>query len=490
MKKLKKVISLILTLFLTFNVSVFADDTKTEEKDPAKTYESYIVDQSVATVKNRYVFDDVTELDMYRNALRQVLYKNPELLDEALKGIFNNLDPNSEYYTKEEYDLFMQNLLNELCGIGVIVSEHDDGLLVSKVLKNTPASRSNLKRYDVIIAVDDISISGMSIDQAKTYIVGEKGTDVKLTVMRNGEKIDITMQRDTFVTEMGYYQVIENGTIGYINLYGFEGHASEFVDEAVAHFESLGIKNVIMDIRDNPGGDLNEYINICSHFIPEGPVIKLVGKNPTDVSIFYSRLEKIKFNLVVLVNGGSASASEAFSGAVQDTKAGVVIGETTFGKGTKQMVSRIISGGGIRLTDAQYLTAGGRNIHKVGITPDIEIKNPVVKYNRKYFDEINHDQVRRLGDKDPVIKAYKQRLLALGFEVGIPNDEFDEKLFDAVYDFQYATGLHPYGVLDFTTQMEIEKIIGFQDISLDKQLEKAIEILNEQNLEKYMTNEE
>ena len=206
---MKKVISLILTLFLTFNVSVFADDTKTEEKDPAKTYESYIVDQSVATVKNRYVFDDVTELDMYRNALRQVLYKNPELLDEALKGIFNNLDPNSEYYTKEEYDLFMQNLLNELCGIGVIVSEHDDGLLVSKVLKNTPASRSNLKRYDVIIAVDDISISGMSIDQAKTYIVGEKGTDVKLTVMRNGEKIDITMQRDTFVTEMGYYQVIE-----------------------------------------------------------------------------------------------------------------------------------------------------------------------------------------------------------------------------------------------------------------------------------------
>ncbi len=491
---MKKVISLILIFMLAFNVSVLASDADSanvsSEKGPLNTFENYVIDQSVKTVKDRYVFDDVSELDMYKNALKQVIAKSPELLDEALKGIFNNLDPNSEYYTKEEYDSFMQSLTNEMCGIGVIVSEYETGgLLVASVMKNTPASRSGIKRYDIITKIDDTSILEMSLDEAKVLIAGAKDTPVKVTVMRGETELDFTIIRDTIISEVGYYQVIENGTIGYINLYRFEGHCAEFVDEAVAHFEANGIKNVIMDIRNNPGGNLNEYVDVCRHFIPSGPVIKLVGKAQGDVAIFYSRLEKIKFNLVVLINEHSASASEAFAGAVQDTKAGVVVGTTSYGKGTKQIVSRIISGGGIRLTDAQYYTPGGRNIHKIGITPDVEIKNTLVKYNRKYFDEINHDKVRKQGDKDPVIKAYKQRLNALGFDVGIPNDEFDEKMFYAVSDFQYMTNLYPYGVLDFTTQLEIEKVIGFQDITLDKQLEKAIEILNENDLEKYMSYE-
>ena len=241
-----------------------------------------------------------------------------------------------------------------------------------------------------------------------------------------------------------------------------------------------------MDLRDNPGGDLNEFVKVCQYFIPKGPVIHLVGKNGQDEKTFYSELEKTQFDLAVLINGNSASASEAFSGAVQDTKAGIIIGETSYGKGTKQLVSRIISGGGIRLTDAEYLTAGKRHIHGVGIIPDIEIKNKVVKYNRKYYEEITHDGILKQGDTGRVVKAYKQRLKALGFEVGIPNEEFDENMFYAVMDFQYLTGLYPYGVLDITTQMRIEEIISQSDVMLDTQLDKAIEVLKDGNINEYI----
>ena len=464
------------------------ETTEQPKEFTTDTFENYVVDKAVATVDKMYVFDDVKDIDMYKNALKRILAKNPELLDEALKGIFNNLDPNSEYYTAEEYNAFIQSLSNELCGIGVIVTQADDkqGLLITSVIKNTPASKSGLKRYDTIIAIDDVLITGLSLNEAKPFIAGEKGSEVKITVMRNGEKLDFVMKRDTIISEVGYYQLIENDTIGYINLSRFEGHCAEFMGEAAKYFKEKGIKNVIIDLRNNPGGDLNEFVEVCQYFIPKGPVIHLVGKDGKNKTTMYSELEERYFDLAVLVNGHSASASEAFSGAVQDTKSGAIIGEKTYGKGTKQIVSRIISGGGIRLTDAEYLTAGERHIHGVGIIPDFEIANKEVKYDRKYFEEITHDKILKQGDTGSVVKAYKQRLYQLGFDVGIPNDEFDEKMFYAVMDFQYATGLYPYGELDLTTQMKIEEIISSGNIIIDKQLEKAIDIFKTREIKDYV----
>ena len=256
------------------------ETTEQQKEFTTDTFENYVVDKAVATVDKMYVFDDVKDIDMYKNALKRILAKNPELLDEALKGIFNNLDPNSEYYTAEEYNAFIQSLSNELCGIGVIVTQADDkqGLLITSVIKNTPASKSGLKRYDTIIAIDDVLITGLSLNEAKPFIAGEKGSEVKITVMRNGEKLDFMMKRDTIISEVGYYQLIENDTIGYISLSRFEGHCAEFMGEAAKYFKEKGIKNVIIDLRNNPGGDLNEFVEVCQYFIPKGPVIHLVGK--------------------------------------------------------------------------------------------------------------------------------------------------------------------------------------------------------------------
>ena len=219
---------------------------------------------------------------------------------------------------------------------------------------------------------------------------------------------------------------------------------------------------------------------------PKGPIISFEYKDPKKNFSFDSDLENPKYDIIALINGNSASASEAFAGAVQDTNVGIAIGEQSYGKGTKQLVSRIVSGGGVRLTDSEYLTAGGRHINGVGITPDIYLKNRVVKYDRKYYAPLVHDRILSQGDTGEDVLCFKQRLGALGFFVEIPNDEFDENMYYAVKDFQQMTGLYPYGVLDFTTQLKIEEVLKQCEVEIDDQLAKAVEVFNYGSTAEYM----
>lgn len=463
-----------------------AEDVSAEETGEftTDTYENYIVDITVKTLDSTYKFD-IEEKDVYRNALRQILAKNPELLDDALKGIFSNLDQHSEYYTKEEYDKFIEELSNEYCGIGVVVVQHEKGLSVMSVMKNSPASASGIKKYDIITKVDGVSLEGMTIDEARVHVLGEQGSELTLDVIRDNEIISISTKRDVVSQDCGYYNVI-NQNIGYIKLYSFDGHAHDFVTEALTHFDKLHITKVIFDLRDNPGGSLDEFVKIGNMFFPEGNIISFEYKNEKNNYSIKSTLKNPKYDIIALTNGMSASASEAFAGAVQDTGVGIVLGTQTYGKGTKQLVSRIISGGGVRLTDSEYLTAGGRHINGVGITPDIEIENYIGKYDKNNYAPLVHDRVLKIGDTGEDVLCFKQRLDALGFEVEIPNDVFDENMYYAVLDFQSMTGLYPYGVLDFTTQLKIEEVLKSCNVEVDNQLEKAIEVFKFGSTKAYM----
>lgn len=457
---------------------------ETTDEIDVDTFENYIIDQTAKMLNNTYKFD-VNYKDVYRNALRMVLAKNPELLDDALKGIFSNLDEHSEYYTKEEYDSFIKQISNEYYGIGVIVVAHEMGLNVMSVVKNSPASGAGVKKYDIITKVNGTSIEGMSIDEAKSYIVGEIDTDITIEVIRNGEVITISMKRGVVSTESGFYNVID-GNIGYISLYSFDGHSYDFVAEALKYFDSLGITKIIFDLRDNPGGSLDEFVKIGNMFFPEGPIISFEYKDEKNNFYLSSTLKNPKYDVIALVNGMSASASEAFAGAVQDTNVGIVIGTKSYGKGTKQFVSRIVSGGGVRITDSEYLTAGGRHINGVGIIPDIIIENPIEKYDKNNYAPLVHDRVLKIGDKGEDVLCFKQRLDALGFNVEIPNDVFDENMYYAVLDFQSLTGLYPYGVLDFNTQLKIEDVLKSCEVEVDKQLQKAIEVFKTGSTYEYM----
>lgn len=471
------------------NVEGSTDATVTEEVDideiELDTFENYVIDQTAKMLNQTYKFDSNPK-DVYRNALRLILAKNPELLDEALKGIFSNLDEHSEYFTKEEYESFVKEIANEYYGIGVIVVTHDKGLSVMSVIKNSPASRAGVRKYDIINKVNGTSIEGMGIEEAKSYIIGPKDTDVVIEVFRGEDVVTLSMKRDVVSAESGFYNILE-GDIGYIQLYSFDGHSSDFIAQTLKTFDEQNITKVIFDLRDNPGGSLEEYVKIGNMFFPEGPIISFEYKDETKNSSLYSTLKKTKYDVITLVNGMSASAAEAFAGAVQDTKVGIVLGTKSFGKGTKQLVSRIISGGGVRLTDAEYLTAGGRHINGTGIIPDIIVENHIGKYNKKYFAPLTHDRVLKVGDTGQDVLCYKQRLDALGFNVEIPNDVFDENMYYAVMDFQAITGLYPYGVLDFTTQLKIEDILkSLDEIEVDIQLEEAIKIFNFGTTKEYM----
>ncbi len=466
------------------NMGVFAQEAA--EEFTTDTFENYVADSAAEAIEQLYKFGMAKE-DIYRNALRQVLAEHPELLDSALKGMFGNLDANSEYYTKEEFDALLEYLNNEFSGIGVQVMAVEEGLRVVSVVPDSPAAAAGMRSEDIIIVIDGVELAGMTLDEAKQYILGEPGTQLAVGYLRGGEYLESLLTREMIVEESGFYQIIEDGTIGYIMLYSFDGHSAEFVDRALAEFDQNGVTKVIMDLRNNPGGTISEFVKICERFIPAGPVIHLEYNDETQNEVYYSHLEQTKYELAVLINENSASAAEAFTGAVQDTRAGVVIGVQSYGKGTKQMVSRIISGGGIRLTDAEYLTTNKRHINGVGITPDVVVENPVVPYDRKYFEPLTHDRVLSVGDTGKDVLCFEQRLHTLGVLEQLPDETYDQDTFDAVKLFQELTGLFPYGVLDLTTQMRIESVISSGNIPLDKQLEKAVELLSTGTGGQYMT---
>ncbi len=503
MKKItNKVLSLILVLLLVFQFSAFAQDTEVQteqtteessqevtevqEEKPLNedTFERYIVEGMVDAVDKSYRYG-IDREEIYKSIISRMLALNPELMDDALRAIFDQLDIHSEYYTPEEYKELMDYVTNTFCGIGVIISETDEGLFVMSVLPNSPASQNNLIVGDILVSADGRSLAGLSTDEAKKLIVGEEGTSVTIGVMRNGEYSEKTMVRAKVENVSGFYDVI-NGKIGYISLDSFDGHCDKMITEALNSFDEKNITKVIIDLRYNPGGSLDEYVKVCQHFFPKGPVISMDFKDPEKKEVYYSENENPKYTLAVLINKHSASAAEAFAGAVQDTKVGVIIGEKSFGKGTKQFISRIWTGGGVKLTDAEYLTAGGRRINNVGIYPDIEVENELVKYSKEIFGTLKIESKLKLGDRSEEVVKIKHRLTILGYDVGYPgNDLFDEKMWAATCSFQRATDLYPYGVMDFSTQLMLENVLATSKVRPDTQLETAIKVLTDDSWKDY-----
>lgn len=484
---MKKLISFVLVICMTFSISLsFASspDTTQPTTDISSDYAETIVKSAIEIVKLNYRFDITTE-ELYKNALMQIIKDHPEVWESAFKGIFNNLDDHSTYFTKEEYTNFYENLSGEFCGIGVGIMEFEEGLYVTKVYKNSPAEKVGMKNGDLIIKANGVSIIGMQFEEAKSHIVGEKGTDVTIGFIRDGIYTEKTMMRDNVVVESGEYKTLENNTIGFIELYNFDEHSNEFIKQALAHFANYNIKNIIIDLRNNPGGSLVAFVDICQHFIPQGPVIHIDYKNPLNSFTLKSENPNPKYNLIVLTNENSASASEAFSGAVQDTGVGIVVGSQTFGKGTMQNVTKFKVGGGIKLTEAVYLTPNRRNINGKGIEPDVKVKDKEIKYTDANLLPITYNKVLKMGDTGDDVKALKQRLKLLGLSVNDESDVFDTEMFFATKKFQELQGLYPYGVMDITTQVAVENIFMPATISDNKVFNTAVEIFRTGTFESY-----
>ena len=489
---IKKILALILCALLcvSFPLYAFADEASADSAqdaplggDDAVKY----INEAVSLIMTRYKFD-VNKANLYRDALTEILKNNPELLDAAFKGMFENLDDYSFYYTKEELDSFLGGMAAEVCGIGVLVTSDEAGLIISKVYDISPAKEGGLMQGDIITHAEGIYIGGMDIELAKQNIVGPENTPVTITYLRNGVSAEITLTRRKVAIDAGFYQIVEEGKIGYIALHEFNNNAAEFTKKALSEFDSKGIKDIIIDLRNNPGGGLNELVDMCSLFIPTGPAIHLEYKNPLRFTTLYAENEGEinKYNLAVLINKNSASASEAFSAAVQDTRSGIVIGETSFGKGTMQNIVPFKIGGGIKITEAEYLSPNGRKVNGIGVTPDVVAPDKISAYERADIEPMKYERILQIGDTGKDVLAIEERLRILGILDVVPDEVFDYDTYLATLSFQKATELYPYGVMDYTTQAKVDGMLNGSEVKSDTSYKKAVEILKEGSLQDYM----
>ncbi|SDY69721.1 carboxyl-terminal processing protease [Proteiniborus ethanoligenes] len=298
-----------------------------------------------------------------------------QLVEGAIKGALSVLDGYSSYYTENEFKELNETLSGEFGGIGVHITEKDGYILVVSPIKGTPGFKAGILPEDLIVTVDDVDIKGFTTQKAASLIRGEPGTTVKLGIRRNGEDKLLYFNLTRAIIEINpvEYEILKNN-IGYIKITEFNDHALENVIKVLGEFDNNKVKKVIFDLRNNPGGGLNEVLNILRFLIPEGPLVHIRDANE-NIRTYNSYLDAPKYKLAVLVNGGSASASEIFAGAVQDRGVGTIIGTKTFGKGTVQTVLTLVNGGGLKLTTAEYLTPNKNPVNNVGIEPDIIVEN-------------------------------------------------------------------------------------------------------------------
>lgn len=297
--------------------------------------------------------------------------------DGVLKGMFSQLkDPYSVYMNKEDFKAFTESTTGEYGGLGMHLWVNKDNLItVVSPIEGSPAERAGIQSGDIIFQVDDMTISGENYDEAVNHMRGEPNTKVTIMIKRQSvsEPIKLTLTREMIKVKTVKTTTLANGSVGYLKFSAFEEDSSkEFITKMNA-LKSQGIKGLIVDLRQNGGGSLYECEQIADALLGK-QVIVYTQDRKNKKEYYYSDDRKLGLPIVVLVDGGSASASEILTGAVKDTKSGIIVGEKTFGKGIVQSVIELKDGTAIKLTTSQYFTPNGINIHGKGIMPDVVVK--------------------------------------------------------------------------------------------------------------------
>ena len=294
--------------------------------------------------------------------------------DTALyRGLFGALDKYSSYFTPEEYEDYTAGLSGEIVGIGTTIEAYDDVVRVVQPIADGPAERAGILAEDIIWKVDQTELAGLTLDESVDLMRGEAGTAVTIFVRRGSEDLEFRLIRARITTSSVNWEV-RDGQIGYIRISHFEQPTANQFRQAMRQLEQEVIRGLVIDLRSNPGGYLHSVVEVAQQILDQTTIVTEVSRDGREKVYASQSGNKLEIPYVVLVNRSSASASEIMAGAIQDTESAKIIGETTTGKGVVQTSYRLADGSGFRVTTARYLTPAGRDIHGVGIEPDITIE--------------------------------------------------------------------------------------------------------------------
>jgi carboxyl-terminal processing protease len=327
------------------------------------------------TYKELKIFTDV--LDIVEKT-----YVDPvdskQLIRGAIKGMIGTLDPHSSYLSPDAYKEFQINTHGEFEGLGIVITKVDGIITVISPIEGTPAFRAGVESGDKIIKVEGEETKDMDIEEAVKKMRGPKGTSVTITVIRESldKPKDFTITRDTIPLKSVRAFSLKDG-YGYIRIKNFQDNTTEDFEKALKKLESgeVPLRGLILDLRSNPGGPLDQAVNIADLFLGKGTIVSIKGRIKLHNKVYAAHSDKEQriYPIIALINGGSASAAEIVAGALQDHGRALILGTSSFGKGSVQAIETMRDGSGLKLTIARYYTPSGRSIQARGITPDIEV---------------------------------------------------------------------------------------------------------------------
>ena len=377
-----KKISYVITFFFITSSFSLANSEKKQEVNTLPLNEIRIFTEIFSKIKSDYV-ENIEDSTLLKNAIR---------------GMLQGLDPHSAYLDKDAYKELQEGTSGEFGGLGIEVGYEDGFVKVISPIDDTPAKRAGIKAGDLIIRLDGKSVKGISLMEAVKMMRGKPGSKIELTILRGGEEkpFNVTIVRDIITVKNIKAETIESA-FGYIRISNFQIHTVDDLSKALAKLESENnnmLKGLVLDLRNNPGGLLNAAVGVSDLFLDEGLIVYTEGR---------VKGSKLKFNakpsemfkdipIIVLVNGGSASASEIVAGALQDHRRAIIMGERTFGKGSVQTILPMNDETALKLTTARYYTPSGRSIQASGIEPDMIVKN--IKFDVKQNNNMGNGLIK------------------------------------------------------------------------------------------------
>ena len=312
------------------------------------------------------------------------------LIDGAIEGMVDSLgDPHSIYMPPSMFEELRQHTEGSFGGIGVTMGFKDNIVKIISVLEGTPGEAAGLRAGDEILAVDGTPTSALQNEEVALRIRGEAGTQVVLRILRDGVEEEYTITRDVIQVASVRGMMVEGTTIGYIRIGSFAEHTGEEFEREMSRLTGEGMTALLIDLRENPGGLITSCVAVAEQVVPEGRIVSVIDRDG-DEEIYDSSLSERKYPIAVLIDENSASASEILAGALQDTGAGTVIGTTSYGKGSVQVVLPLFHEDGLKLTIAKYFTPNGRSIDGTGITPDIVVERDASDTTDVQFEAAKH----------------------------------------------------------------------------------------------------